>query len=226
MESIKIIFNNIRDKIPQAVVRFNDGELLAITHNFKDGLKVSRGNQIVTKDLSQKLKEALQHRQVHYWIGIPCIMCYPKLYKITASIIEPNYLYLTKAVVFANRNWHYFIKNFPPLIANRNIIYVGGEDQSMDKLKEHTGIVVNQFIPVKPKDAWEDYQKTVAFNHFKEGDIVLLSCGPMSRVLVYEWYKKWPAVTFLDIGSAFDPFTKGAEYSYHSGKLKSCLICN
>ena len=40
---------------------------------------------------------------------------------------------------------------------------------------------------------------------FDAGSIVLVTCGPMARVLVKEWYEKRPDLTIIDIGSTFRP---------------------
>lgn len=224
MDKIHSILSNLRDGIPQALARFNDGEMTGI---IRPGSVVARGDQQVPKDLSDKLKEALQHEQDNYWVGIPCSVCYPHLHSVALSYVDDEYDYLTKAVVTTNRNWKLFTTEFPKITDGRLIRYVGGIEHNTDELKKYTGIDVSARIITPMKNAWSDYNRIKdIYNSFSVGDIVLLSCGPMARVLAREWFEQRPDCTFLDIGSCFDPWTRDVWLNCHKGKVKTCLECN
>jgi len=55
---------------------------------------------------------------------------------------------------------------------------------------------------------------------------VILSLGPLERILAKEWFELKDDVTYLGLGSMFDPWTRGVSHSYHKGTLKTCKICN
>ena len=66
----------------------------------------------------------------------------------------------------------------------------------------------------------------------ESGAVVFISCGPLARVLVKEWFQKRPDVTFIDIGSTFDPFTRNVRHRCHTGwengfnDVPRCVQCN
>jgi hypothetical protein len=49
----------------------------------------------------------------------------------------------------------------------------------------------------------------------RSGDVVLIMCGPLGRILSSEWTWLRPDVTFLEIGSFFDTTTSQREYALH-----------
>ena len=52
---------------------------------------------------------------------------------------------------------------------------------------------------------------------FLPGDIVCVSLGPTARILVRQWFEKFPNITFIDIGSNLDPFTRNVSHRCHLG---------
>lgn len=56
--------------------------------------------------------------------------------------------------------------------------------------------------------------------------VVLLSCGPASRVGVMSIMRRVEGVTALDVGSLFDPWTRGIRLPYHDDPdLRQCPAC-
>lgn len=224
MHRIGEILKNLEDGVPQALARFNDGEMRGIV---RVGDTVARGCQRVGEHLSDKLKEALSHRQERYWIGLPCEKCFPRWAKHAKNYIDPDYKYLTKAVVNTNRNLDLVWESLPKLFKGKIIYWISGKDQDFNKLRTSTGVVVYQKESLPLKNAWSMYDEIRDdYRVFAKGGIVVLSCGPMAEVLVKEWYERRPDVTFLDLGSTFDPFTRNVWHSCHLKKLKHCPVCN
>jgi predicted O-methyltransferase YrrM len=54
---------------------------------------------------------------------------------------------------------------------------------------------------------------------------VICLCGPLGRVLCYEWFKANPKLTCLELGSLFDPFLKNRSYAYHTQNHTPCYGC-
>ena len=104
---------------------------------------------------------------------------------------------------------------------------MSGNDQNLDNLEKETGLRVAQKVSLPKRNAWGDYPRIKDYyTIFNKDSIVVLSCGPMAEVLAKEWFQRRPDVTFLDMGSTFDPFTRGVRHGCHTGKLKPCRGCN
>jgi hypothetical protein len=222
MDKINDLFQLLKLNKPFALTRFNDGEMRGIISP-KNTYTAARGDQFINEELQGKLREALFHKQQNYWKGIPCQRCFPDLYDYAESLIG-NYEYKTYAVIQTNRNLQTVVSEIGKLVKGHRIIWVSGEDQEINHLN-YVGIDVNGFIPVPTQDAWRMYGKIKNLK-FKQGDIVFLSCGPLAEVLIYEWFKNNPNVTFIDIGSVFDPLTRNVWHRCHTGDLPKCEECN
>lgn len=207
-------FDNIEKDIPFGYARFNDGEMIGIGES---NTVVARGDQYVTEGLSSALKKSIMHKQDNYFIGIPCSLCYGYHNKVANQIIG-EYKYLTSAVATTNRNWKDFIEKFPSAVKGKDIVWIGGKDQKVEALRE-MGLNIVKTVLVPQVNSWEFYeqikQKVPAY--FKEGQIVCISLGPTARVLVQEWFEEYPDMTFIDIGSNMDPFTRGVRHKCHIG---------
>lgn len=223
MDKIYKILSNLREGIPQALSRYNDGEVQGIV---QPGCTVARGDQKVSQDLSDALREAIQYQQENYWVGIPCDQCNTaKWYRHAIKLVDPNYKYLTKAVVTTNRNWKLFKDTIPEIIrdSTARVHWVSGVDQNIRKL----GFRVDTHIQLPVKNAWSKYEEIKNWGKdFQRGAIVFFSCGPLARVLARQWFQQNPEATFLDVGSAFDPFTRGVLHACHRGTLAPCKGCN
>ena len=224
-------FHNLENDIPFAFARFNDGEMMGVA---AANTVVARGDQYVDESLHEALTSALQHKQKNYYVGIPCSLCYPKLNKLSLELVGHNYKYLTKAVVTTNRNWKKFIDLFPKAMANKRMIWVGGSDQDSEPLVQ-MGINVHKTVKVPNKNSWSFYRalREKVPPLFENGDIVAISLGPTARVLVRDWFQEYPDVTFIDIGSNMDPFTRDVRHNCHKGWEetgfnlgKPCKECN
>tara|TARA_R110000824_G_scaffold178430_3_gene358125 strand:+ start:2158 stop:2853 length:696 start_codon:yes stop_codon:yes gene_type:complete len=205
---------NLKNNIPFAFARFNDGEMMGIANV---GSIVARGDQYVDTSLSEALKDAIQHRQKNYYVGIPCSQCYPQYNKLAKELVG-DYEHVTSAVVTTNRNWKKFIDVFPKLVADKRVLWIGGDDQKTENLKE-IGVEIHKKGLVPSKNSWRFYDHILNNfpKNFQDGDIVCVSLGPTARVLIKEWYKQMPNTTFIDVGSNFDPFTRNVYHNCHKG---------
>lgn len=220
MHHIDTLLTNLEQNVPFALARFNDGEMMGI---ISPGSVVARGDQIVNIELSQMLHNALQYQQENYWVGLPCSTCFPEYSDVAKRLVDTDYEYLTHAVVFTNRNWKRVVAEVPELMKDRTIYWVSGHDQDISKL---TFTITEQHI-VPAVNAWKVYQsiKDLVYK-FEKNSIVMISCGPMSRVLTKDWFSLRPDLTVLDIGSTWDPFTRDVWHNCHKGTLAPCPECN
>ena len=96
------------------------------------------------------------------------------------------------------------------------------------------GLNIKDRFDVPQINAWELYDKIKdGYSQFDEGDVVAFSCGPLSRILIKEWFEKRPDVTFVGVGSVFDPFTRNVWHACHRGwtsrgrcETRECSVCN
>ena len=228
-EVIKFL-NFLKEGTPFAFARFNDGEMGGIE---KVGTAIARHDQIVNKELQDKLIEALQHQQENYWVGIVCSECYPHFKELSDKYTDDTYEYFTQACVLTNRNWLKFIQEFPKVIPDNKLIWYGGNNQDVQKLND-IGIFPKLIIHTKTQDSWSEYEKIKETSkEFADGDVVCMSIGPLSRVLAAEWFNEYTNVTFIDIGSTFDPFTRDVKHNCHKGWMETgtnlcrkCKECN
>lgn len=203
--------NHLKEKTPFALSRMNDGEMLGIA---QPGTVVSRGYQKVDVSLCFKLTQALTHQQENYYVGLPCGTCYPEHLKVAEELIDKDYKFFTHAVVFVNRNWKRFTEEFPKHVEGRTVYWVGGDNQDIKGLP----FEVAEQYKVPAHNAWTSYSEVKGLiENFEEGAVVLVTGGPLSRVLVKEWFEKRPDLTIIDIGSNFDPITKNVWYNYQKG---------
>lgn len=223
MDKIYTILNNIKEGIPTALSRFNDGEVQAIV---QPGCVVARGDQHVPQDLSDALREAIQYEQENYWVGLPCDVCNTaKWYQHAIKLVQQDYPYLTKAVVTTNRNWKFFTSTLPKILESKTnrIHWVSGDDQDVYKLP----FKIDTHIKVPKRNAWSKYEEMKNWGpDFQNNSITFFSCGPLGRVLARQWFEQNPKASFLEIGSAFDPWTRNVWHNCHKGTLPLCKGCN
>ena len=222
-------FDHLENDVPFSFARFNDGEMIAIN---RVGSTVARGDQTVSSELSESLKEALGHKQDRYYIGVPCSICYPRHNQSALSIVG-EYEYLTNAVVTTNMNWKNFVDRFPKAMKGRRMIWIGGDDQDVEPLKI-MGLNVAKFAKLPRRNSWRYYRglREKIPQYFEPGDFVGISLGPTARVLARQWFEEFPDITFVDMGSNFDPFTRNVRHNCHKGwdsgfnLAKICKHCN
>ena len=216
MDKYDTLMKNLKEGIPFGLARFNDGEMMGIG---TPGCVVARGDQVVPPDLSDALREALEYEQENYWKGLPCSLCFPQHSALAKNYVNEEYDYLTHAVVFTNRHWMKFLKDFSQSVIGRTMYWVGGEDQDTSKLPHHgfSYEIDAQFI-VPSQDGWSAYADVKdLYEEFEAGAIVLVACGPLARVLTQQWFKNRPDLTIIDIGSTFAPFTRNVWHNCHKG---------
>ena len=225
----KFVIDNLKNNIPFAYVRFNDGEMMGID---KIGTVVARGDQIVDENLHNKLIEAISYKADNYYIGVPCSKCYLDYYNLAKNIIG-NYDKLVSAVALTNRNWLKFIQEIVGLIENKNVHYISGFDQNLEILKDVFKFNIINHVKVDNKNSWSHYEILKSYSdNIKDGEIVLISLGPTARILCYDFFKNNNKSTYIDVGSIFDPFTRNVNHNCHKGWengfniTKRCENCN
>lgn len=217
MNKYKTLIELYCNNTPFCLVRFGDGEMNGIR-----GIdNMAYGKQHLTNSLQSKLKEALTYEEENYWIGKPC-KNYPTARGKYNELVNPGYPYQTHATVLMNN--HRWLNTFEWIfnnINNREVFWIGGEHQNLDIIRNKTEI---EFIKVPQRNAWDVYPD-IKDIQFPLNSIVLLSCGPLSRVLGKEYYEN--KNTVIGLGSVFDPITHDNWHRAHGPNAPlRCDECN
>jgi len=241
MDNVNILYNKLKKDEPFCFIKLNDGEIHALNPN---NVVISRGDEHSTPLLSEKIKECLNYKHKDYFIGLPCIKCNKDLCEKALDYIHGDkYSNILNANILINTNVDYTIDILSNVLENinyinksnfgtdrniRNIIIVSNSHNlnNIHKLSK-LNIYPTKLIEVSDKFCFEnDYYKIKdAWKTFNNNDFVICLCGPLGRVLCYEWFKQNNTLTCLELGSLFDPLLRNKSYLYHTGTHQYCEAC-
>lgn len=230
---LNIFITKIDKCEPFAIIRLGDGEHMILTgKHFKTQDKWSYCGGVLQNNLAESihLLSSLQNS----FIGIACPACSittdaQKWYMDTFKIPENK---ITYANIFCNKNWEAFVNYF--INTGKKFYYIGPGTRQTDKLKIIDRLIINELQIEK----W-DLEKDVFISNIKkwvddkltninDTTLFIFSAGPLAKVLIPLFFKKYPNHQFVDCGSAFDLFLKGSTNRPYTRKNHqySKLICD
>lgn len=228
MDKVTILYDNLERGEPFCFIKLNDGEISALM-NFNSSL--SRGDELSSLKMSNKIKECLEYDNKNYFIGLPCSLCYNEYYNEAKKYISSKYSFqnnILNANILINTNIDSTIDILMKTMKNKQIVIVTNETnaKNINKL-EALNIVPYKIVCVSDKYAFNnDYERVKdECKNFNNNDIVICLCGPLGRILSYEWFKQNNTLTCLELGSLFDPLLRNKAYLYHTGTHKYCSEC-
>ena len=228
MDKVIQLYYNLENNIPFCFIKLNDGEISAM---IDVNSILSRSDERSSLKLSEKIKECLEYNRENYFIGLPCCLCYNNLYNESNKYItnkEEQNKYILNANILINTNIDTTIEIFTKTMNEKKIVIVTNANnvKNIHKLKDFN-INPYKIIIVSEQFAFEnDYERIKdEYKSFNDGDIILCLCGPLGRVLCYEWFKFNNSLTCLELGSLFDPLLRNRAYGYHTGIHKYCSEC-
>jgi hypothetical protein len=208
----------LKTNTPFSFSKFNDGEIACI---LDPDAVASRGFQKSCPLLGKKLYDALVHKQQKYYVGLPCSRCYPRIREYCENEVKHDNC--TLANVLINSNINESLKLFQEVLPQRRVVLICSENARTDSLPFQPYLVFR----TPNNDAWSAFDRIKnLFIFFSPGDVVILACGPLGRVLAYEWFSKRKDITCLELGSFYDPLMTKKSYLYHEGILFHCSECN
>lgn len=224
MENSEIIYKNLQDKIPFAFSKFNDGEHTLLSPNSV----ASRGYQNTSFLLRSKLFESLIWTHPNYYLGVVCKDCYPVQYETQLFLRgKDNCNYLANTLINSNleKTINTLKKTLP---IYENIYIILSKDANPQNIEKEMGIIFKGIYQVENSNAFDTSYNLLKdeIHNIPNGSIVLFCCGPLGRILTYEWFKSNNQITCLELGSLFDPVSKNTAYLYHYGALNPCNNCN
>lgn len=216
--------NYLSNNEPFMFGKWNDGEIGGID---KVGFVAARGDQVVGKELHDKLIWGISQKVDNYYIGIPCSVCYPEYHNLSLKYVDKSSEFVCLATALTNKAWKPFVSLFPDCIKGKRFHWICGDDQDISIFETVLDIELTSCRMVPKRNGWSKYNEiSKAINDFQDGDIIGLSCGPVSRVLAAEWFLQNKTLTCLDLGSTFDPFSRNVWHRCHLGTLPLCNECN
>ena len=230
MEKAELLYTHLKENTPFAFLKLNDGEINGLKDPAATG--ISRGAERSSALMAQKLSAALNFRKNNYYIGIPCSRCQGSLHTEAINHISHQGDLMMSNVLSANilinSNLDKTINALKKSMKDKNIVIVTNAKNSANiRELEPLNIKPYKIIEVAEKYAFEtDYERIKdAWKTLQDGDIVICLCGPLGRILCYEWYKANPQLTCLELGSMFDPLLQHRSYLYHTGNHQYCEEC-
>jgi hypothetical protein len=202
------VFFHIKRKQPFGFLKFGDGEYFAMTNT--NGSNCD-GTQY-TIELGNKLKESIKYFSKLKNIFAGRWQSNDYMFKAIEEMVKPNsiqwtdyhtMIFKTKDEYF-NTKKRYFYKAIRDTVYQK--IYICNE--SMVKLSKDL-LKIDNFVVVDPSNWFsENYDKilenTILQIKNPENCLILTSAGMGSKVLLMDIHKRFPKISFIDIGSALD----------------------
>jgi len=230
-EDYQFFIKKLQNREPFAFAHFNDGEMRYICNYNQD--PISRGSQIYHPELSNELKHALTINTPHtndlFYRGIPCAVCFPQMSQDTKSLLDKHnpYAKTTGACVFHHNYWNTENRQlFFDVLQKYRITWLTNPQFDLQSVCNQIGLDINENrqITIPEINAYDTYKESTQQLVFKDGELVLLLCGPVGRILAANWIDAYPNTTFLCIGSYFDYIAFGTPHSYFFENL-NCPGC-
>lgn len=225
------IYSKILNKESLCFVRINDGEASTIMYNTATP---SRGDETYSELLSIKLNNIItdDNNDESLFIGIPCYNCYGKEYRHVLGELtkSKSQEFITNNVVDANclinNNYDSTLNVLMSALKTTKNILIINETGRENVENFHTKIFpVFSVHTVTSKNAFNNCYENFKDLTFSPGSVIITLCGPLGRVLCYEWYCKNKSNIYLDLGSFFDPILRKKSYLYHTNNHKYCINC-
>jgi hypothetical protein len=210
-QHLQYFIEKMKAHVPFALIRPNDGEFMILQgEHFTniDNWTFNGGSLRSDLDLSIQYSATVPN----LFVGIPCPACweswktewYINTYKLDVE-------HLTYGNIVCNKNWRTLIDYLQKERVQINYIGPGTEDAT-----QHLNVVSTHTISPYLLNEWDSKKaETIdAVDKYISGrgvgsHLFFFSAGPISKIMIPFFFKRYPHHTFIDIGSAFDPFFKG-----------------
>ena len=203
---------------PFCFIKMNDGETSIM---MGCDTPASRGYQDYNDLLKTKLLEAFNYTDENYYVGLPCEHCHPTHRNFCLGLKHFENPYLANLLI--NSNFEKTRELLERILPHRKVTIIVNQNADTTKLPFQP----MQILRVPEKNGWDFYDIMKNLYHLvNDGNVVLFMCGPLGRVLAYEWYKMKKTITCVELGSFYDYLTIGKAYMYHTDILPLCSVCN
>jgi len=224
LDNYLMFIAKLQKKEPFAFAHFNDGEMRYIFNYSHD--PISRGAQEFDPNLAQDLAQAFLNPNPQFYRGIPCATCFPQMNRDTMTLLDttPEKINTVPACVFHHTYWNtnYRQMFFEALKTFRQITWITNPQFNIDRVLEHHE---KRQVILPETNAYTVYNDHTKDLTFQPGELVLLLCGPVGRILASKWINQFPETIFLCLGSYFDHMAFGTPHAYYFENLHCPGCC-
>jgi len=203
------LIDRLKRKEPLCFLRYGDGEMKCILYPSED--KNNCDGHKYYPELGKKLKDVLDNQQENQTAIMGLQSLGDSLFPGFKSMWNINW---TDSDIIHRANIKNGLKDF--MDACYNILLVG--NPRMIKALEYFNVDWEMVtIPIKNSfTQYEEIYKKVEQSIKNKPDRVVLFCaGMMSEPMMDSLYRDYPNTTFIDVGSALDPYAGVQSRSYH-----------
>jgi hypothetical protein len=163
-----------------------------------------------------KLEEAFVHRQHNFIKGLSCRCCIGEkdwewqLNLLRKGHDDLDWNNLSWSNLFINANYLKFVDIMPSLFAKRKIVMTMNKNANLQDLpfnivkdfRVGPNCIVNDYGIIEEMISW--IEKENIQNH-----LFLFAASSLSNMAIHQLYQRFPNNTYIDIGSALNPFVSG-----------------
>jgi len=167
---------------------------------------------------------------------VPCALEFPGHANASKTLIAVPVERQLPAVAWQNGNYALLRALLPRLLRRRTsatggggrLHLVGSQYNDIRRFVNLTGLHPVSVLRAPAKSAFSHRQsirKSGGQLGWAAGDVVLVCVGLLGRILVTDWITSFPEVTFLELGSFFNPFFRAQFFkgvrvmtAYHKGR--------
>ena len=177
-----------------------------------------------------KLIEALQHRQHNYFKGLTGVadedIAGKDAFQFQLDLCgDGDDEHLTFSNVLINNNYPRFMQEMLPLLFDKEVVFIANESCDLSefpiKLVKHftvgSNCIINDYHLVEEIKNW------IKSNHI-ENAVFLFSASTLSNYIIHECFKEFPNNTYIDIGSALNPWMGLEGWKYSRAYLQHWIL--
>jgi hypothetical protein len=214
LRSLNDYLRRITSRVPFAAYRFGDGELM-----LSDGVAVGEATQAHRVDrwnapeglsrLGHDLRVVLDTQEQCFHFGIPCLCCNAAGSLALKARIRKSPVFA--ANLFINANYPHFVKFLRELGDHPvSVIINQRADEWMLPFRVQKRLSVpDDCVRNYEKDKYAILSAARDFAMRCRFELILVSAGPLSEVLIFAMWNANPNNTYIDVGSAIDEFIYG-----------------
>lgn len=190
--------------------RYADGERMILKNTAilegTQAFNIDKWKYNNNKLFSSDLLETCYHRENNYYYAISCKCCDPEGEVMYRELMSNHNI--TFSNLFINANYFKFIdlmnnlNKDAILIANKNCLDASYPFNVLEKIAMENDCV-NWYE--NNKDFYIEQLKNISTKY--NNKLFLISCGPLSEIIIHNLYINNPHNSYIDVGSSLDVFT-------------------
>ena len=211
-EDFNLIWNLISNNENFVHARYADGEVLLMR-----GTSVNKNTQAFVVDkwdapdkltlVGKELLETLNHEEKNYFYAISGKNDSPSDYEFLTERIKQNKEHITFANLWINGNYQKMMMRYEMI--NREVILICNENAKKENFPFN--VIDIQTFPNNCIEFWEtnsiEYINELISRFGQiENKLFLISCGPVSEIIIHKLYLNNQNNAYVDVGSSIDEF--------------------